>query len=248
MAKTIVGLFDTFSEAQNVVQDLINSGFDRSKVSLVANDASGEYSKGYNGGTTTGATTVDDSLRGREYDRNDVGTGTDDVADHKTAEGAGTGAVAGTVVGGVLGLLVGVGALAIPGVGPVIAAGQLATVLGSTALGAGIGAAAGGLIGALVNLGVPEDDATYYAEGVKRGGSLVLVNAEDNNADKAYSIMQKHNAVDIKRRGEEWRESGWNDFDPNAQPYSSSEIESMRLSRTGNRAGVMDRDDQYPRA
>lgn len=221
MTKTVVGLFDTFSTAQTVVQDLVNAGFDRNKVSLVANDSKGEHANQHNDTTDT--------------------TNGETAGEKKTAEGAGTGAVAGTMVGGVVGLLVGFGALAIPGIGPVIAAGQLATVLGSAALGAGIGAAAGGLIGALVNLGVPEDEANYYAEGVRRGGSLVMVTADDDNAERAYQIMQDHDAVDIKRRGEDWKQGGWDRFDPNAQPYSSTDIDTMRTGYNN----VNDASEQY---
>jgi uncharacterized protein (TIGR02271 family) len=95
------------------------------------------------------------------------GTGT------QAAEGATTGALGGGVVGGVIGLLAGVGALAIPGIGPIIAGGALA----STLAGAGIGAAAGGLLGALVGMGIPEEDAKHFEEGFRQGGILVTVQA-----------------------------------------------------------------------
>jgi hypothetical protein len=95
------------------------------------------------------------------------GTGTE------AAEGAATGAIGGGVLGGVIGLLAGVGALAIPGVGPIIAGGTLA----STLAGAGIGAAAGGLLGALVGMGIPEEDAAHFDRGFRAGGTLVTVDA-----------------------------------------------------------------------
>src|SRR5215208_6844104 len=104
--------------------------------------------------------------RGRQ-DELIEGTGT------QAAEGAATGAIGGGVLGGVIGLLAGVGALAIPGVGPIIAGGTLA----STLAGAGIGAAAGGLIGALAGMGVPEEDARHFDQGFQAGGTLVTVNA-----------------------------------------------------------------------
>ncbi len=205
MAKTIVGLFDNFNEAQEVVQDLVDGGFERKNISIVANDAKGEYAK--------------------------MGAKGQDTGDN-AAEGAGTGAVGGTVVGGVLGLLVGIGALAIPGIGPILAAGPLAAALGSTALGAGIGAAAGGLVGALVGAGVPEEDANFYSEGVRRGGTLVTVNAGDDMAQDAYDIMQRHGAVDIDERGAQWKQSGWNKFDDKAKPYGKDEIETYRTQTT----------------
>src|SRR5690606_27549025 len=111
----------------------------------------------------------------------------------------------GGVIGGTAGLVAGMASLAIPGLGPIIAAGPIAAAL----TGAGVGAVAGGIIGALTNLGVHEDDAHYYAESVRRGGALVLVRAEDARAQLAADIMQQHNAVDIDQRAAEWRQAGW---------------------------------------
>jgi uncharacterized protein (TIGR02271 family) len=111
------------------------------------------------------------------------GTGT------QAAEGAATGAIGGGVLGGVIGLLAGVGALAIPGVGPIIAGGTLA----STLAGAGIGAAAGGLLGALVGMGVPEEDAEHFDRGFRAGGTLVTVDAKDR-ADEARSCLYESGA------------------------------------------------------
>ena len=102
----------------------------------------------------------------------------------QAAEDATKGAVGGGVVGGVIGLLAGVGALAIPGVGPIIAGGALA----STLAGAGIGAAAGGLLGALVGMGVPEEDARHFEQGFQQGGILVTVQAGDR-ADLARQAL-----------------------------------------------------------
>ena len=215
MAKTVVGLFDTFTEAQNVVQQLVNAGFDRNEISVLANDARGEFGM---------SRAVGDSS--------------------STAEGAGAGAVGGGVLGGVLGLLVGVGALAIPGIGPVLAAGPLAAALGtagaSTLVGAGIGAAAGGVIGALIGAGIPEDDANFYAEGVRRGGTLLLVKASDDMAQRAYDLMRSNGAVDIDQRSGDWRTSGWNRFDPNAEPYTATGDNAWeRSSKLGTAGGAV---------
>jgi uncharacterized protein (TIGR02271 family) len=106
------------------------------------------------------------------------GTGT------QVAEGAATGAVGGGVLGGVVGLLAGVGALAIPGIGPIVAGGALA----STLAGAGIGAAAGGLIGALAGMGVPEEDARHFERGFQAGGVLVTVEA-GAEAERARQVL-----------------------------------------------------------
>jgi uncharacterized protein (TIGR02271 family) len=102
----------------------------------------------------------------------------------KAGESAAAGAVGGGVLGGVVGLLAGVGALVIPGVGPIIAGGALATTLA----GAGIGAAAGGLLGALAGLGIPEEEARYYERGFREGGILVTVEA-DTRAAEARRIL-----------------------------------------------------------
>jgi hypothetical protein len=82
--------------------------------------------------------------------------------------------------------------------------------------GAGIGATAGGLISGLTRLGVPEDDANYYAEGVRRGGTLISVDASDERAERAVAIMKQHGAVEIDKRAAEWRDEGWSGFDSNA--------------------------------
>jgi len=102
----------------------------------------------------------------------------------KMEETAAAGAVGGGVLGGIVGLLAGVGALVIPGIGPIIAGGALA----STLAGAGIGAAAGGLIGALVGMGIPEEDARYYDSGLREGGILVTVDA-GADAERARRIL-----------------------------------------------------------
>lgn len=137
-----------------------------------------------------------------------------------TAAGAAGGATGGAMLGGLTGLLVGLAPLVIPGIGPVIAGGTLAGILGTTAAGAGLGAAAGGLVGALTNAGVPEEDANIYAEGIRRGGALLSVEADSEaDADRVAGIMNQYNVVNIDRRGEEYRQAGWTRFDPNAEPY-----------------------------
>jgi hypothetical protein len=203
MTRTVVAIFDSFESANDAVRELVDHGFSRDDVSLVASDTSGEY--------------------GRYLDTNrDMGT----METEHTKEGAGVGAGIGAVLGGLGGLLVGLGALAIPGIGPVIAAGPLAAALSGLA-GAGIGAVAGGvtggIIGALVDMGVPEETAQYYAEGVRRGGTLVTVRSSDEMTDRAVDILNRHNPIDINERAVQWRESGWTGFDPNARAYSATE-------------------------
>jgi uncharacterized protein (TIGR02271 family) len=136
-----------------------------------------------------------------------------------TLAGAGTGAA----IGGVAGLALAFAPLAIPGIGPILAAGPIAAAL----TGAGIGAVAGGLIGGLTRLGVPEEDAHYYAEGVRRGGILVTVAADDEReADDAVAILRRHGAVDIDQRASEWKKQGWKGrFDADLASAASSEAE-----------------------
>ena len=110
-------------------------------------------------------------------------------------EGAGTGAVLGGITGGVLGWLVGIGALAIPGIGPIVAAGALATTLG----GAAVGAVAGGLIGALVGAGIPEEDARSYETHVKEGRILITAQAATaQQAQEARDAFDRHRGSDVR--------------------------------------------------
>ena len=119
--------------------------------------------------------------------------------------GTGAGATFGTVVGGGAGLLAGLGLLAIPGLGPVVAAGWLA----STLVGAGVGAAAGGLVGALTDAGIEHGDADAYAEGVRRGGTLVTVRADETQLARATQILDVDGAVDLDERRTAWGKDGW---------------------------------------
>jgi hypothetical protein len=119
------------------------------------------------------------------------------------------GALAGGALGGLAGWLVGIGALAIPGVGPIVAAGPLAAAL----TGAAIGAAGGGLIGALTGAGVPEEEARWYDERVRGGGFLVTVNAH-GRYDEARSIMHEYGGHDYESGTTMTGYRGWNDASP----------------------------------
>ena len=112
----------------------------------------------------------------------------------KASEGASAGAITGGVIGGTLGLLVGIGTLAIPGLGPFIAAGPIMAALGGTAA----GATAGGIVGALVGLGIPESEAKIYESRIKEGGYLVAVHVQDNEvADICREVMTRNNLDDV---------------------------------------------------
>ena len=112
----------------------------------------------------------------------------------KAPEGIAAGAGTGAAVGGVLGWLVGIGALAIPGVGPLVAAGPIVAALA----GAGAAGAAGGLVGGLVGAGMPEIEAKRYAGRVRDGGCLVSVHCDDGEwADRAKDVLQTTGAQDV---------------------------------------------------
>ena len=126
---------------------------------------------------------------------------------------AGVGATGGTAAGGLAGLLVGVGALAIPGLGPIIAAGTFGSIVASTVVGAGIGAAAGGIAGSLVGMGLSKEEADLYSEGVKRGGILVTVKAEQDQVKQITDLFRRDNAADVNTRRQEWSQGGNNPGD-----------------------------------
>ena len=185
MAKrTIARLFDTSAAAHAAVNDLERAGFAHDDVTYMGNQ--GDQ-------TDLGVAA------------NDPDTTTTRTSTSTTETGAATGATLGTVVGGGAGLLAGIGAIAIPGVGPVVAAGWLIAAL----TGAGVGAAAGGLLGTLTTAGLGEESATTYTEGLRRGGHLVVVRAEESRAVEAERILESHHPVDVESRQEEWRAAGW---------------------------------------
>ena len=139
------------------------------------------------------------------------------------AEGAGTGAGIGAGVGGAAGLLAGLGLLAIPGLGPVVAAGWLA----STALGAAAGAATGGVVGALTQAGVSEEEAPLYAEGIRRGGALVTARVADADRTRFDAVLNQ-SAVNLGERRAAWQKAGWSTFDPASKPYGADEVRKER--------------------
>jgi len=120
--------------------------------------------------------------------------GTRDIVATKAPEGATTGAAAGGATGGVIGLLAGIGALAIPGVGPFIAAGPIMAALS----GAAVGAATGGVAGGLIGLGIPEIEAKRYEEKLRKGNYLIAVHADESeDVDRAKDIFKTVGAEDI---------------------------------------------------
>jgi hypothetical protein len=203
MTVTISRLYDDPQVAHRAVMDLEAAGIPASDISLVASNADNWYRE-------------DKKTAPRKVDRDHDGV--DD-----RAEGAGAGAGIGAALGGTAGLLAGLGIMAIPGIGPVVAAGWLA----ATAVGAVAGGAAGGIIGALTQSGVPKQEAELYAEGLRRGGTLVTARVPDGDRARCEAIMNQA-AVNIREREMAYREAGWTGFDPSAKPYSADQIRKER--------------------
>ena len=149
-----------------------------------------------------------------------------DVPDLAPQEGSATDAGAGAAIGGIAGFVGGIVALAIPGIGPIIAAGPLAAGI----MGAGIGAAAGGVVGALQSSGVPENDAARYAEAIRAGRVLITAQVRDDRVDDAVDILERAGAIDIEETGESIP-AGMRQSDPTpVRPATPATTEGARLT------------------
>lgn len=178
--QTLTALFDAYRDAADAVRRLEAAGVPHHDISLVSNDATHSQ---YYGAIPGDAGPMPDAQ----------------------VSATGTGASLGTLLGGGAGLLAGLGFLAIPGLGPVMAVGWLA----STLVGAGVGAAAGGLVGSLTDIGVSEVDAHAYAEGLHRGGTLLTVKADAALSARVSEILDHDTAVPMPTREGGWRGAGW---------------------------------------
>ncbi len=241
MTTIVSRLFDTYEHARRAVQDLEASGVPHTDISIVASNADNRYGTGTLTGGTTGTyaegTPVTSDL-GEPLTAPGATPGltTGEAMDATAAEstGAGAGATIGTILGGGAGLLAGLGLLAIPGVGPIVAAGWLI----ATVTGAGVGAAGGGILGSLVGAGVPEEHAHVYAEGVRRGGALVTVRADDAQRGTIEQIMNRYTPVDPDARAAEYRAGGWSRFDENAPAYAAGGAPTMGTPATTDAAAA----------
>jgi hypothetical protein len=203
MTKTITRVYDDYLAAENTVRDLKAAGLGDSHIGIVASNAEGWHKPG--GGAV-------DPKHDKDRD------GKDD-----RAEGAATGGGVGTILGGAAGVAAGLGMLAIPGIGPVVAAGWLAA-LASGAVGGGV---VGGLIGALVESGTSKENAELYAEAVRRGGAIVTAKVGDDDVVRYTEIMDR-NALNVMAREPVYRSSGWKGFDPDAATYDADQIRRER--------------------
>ena len=223
MAKAVTRLFDSHSEALSAVGDLEAAGIAQDSISIVSNNADNRHGDHQHSG------------------RGPLQSG----GDNDAAEGAGKGATTGGLIGGAGGLLAGLGMLAIPGLGPVVAAGWLVSTAVGAAVGAAAGGAAGGLLGALKDAGHSDEEANVYAEGVRRGGTLVSVKVEPDQMALAEEILNGRRGVEATARGQQYRDGGWDGFDPAAEPYSADQVATARLTSGEGRsfAGGSSQDD-----
>ncbi len=191
LKRTITRLFDTQSQAESAIRELEALGIPVHNLSIVAGRSSAERTRAF----------------AREHENDD-----------DTAEGAGKGAATGGIIGGGAGLLAGLGLLVIPGIGPVVAAGWLASMAVGAVAGAVAGGATGGLLGALNDAGVSEGDAHVYAEGVRRGGTLVSARVEEADVGSVEAALSRQSGNDAVARGAVYREEGWTSSDEKTAP------------------------------
>jgi hypothetical protein len=168
--KRAVGVFSSRREAETALHELRASGFSMDKVNVVSKNAAREGEI--------------------------AGVDVNDRTGNKADEGATAGAVTGGALGGLGGLLVGLGALAIPGIGPVMLAGAAATAVATALSGGAIGAAAGGLVGALAGLGIPEERANVYNDRLSSGDYLVFVDGTETEIQRAEAILSHRGIQD----------------------------------------------------
>ncbi|MGA7952176.1 MAG: DUF1269 domain-containing protein [Gloeobacterales cyanobacterium] len=166
--KRSLGTYSTANEVEHALTQLRDAGFHMNDVSILVKNDENEPDK-------------------------IAGVAVKDTVGNQAGKGAATGAITGGTIGGITGLLVGIGALAIPGIGPVITAGATGTAIATALSGGAIGAAAGGLVGALVGLGIPRERAEVYDSVLRQGGYLVVVDGTQEELNEAHSILQHTN-------------------------------------------------------
>jgi len=203
MTKTLTRVYNDYASAELAVRELNDAGLGDSHIGIVASNAEGWHKPG--GG---------DVNPKHDKDRD----GKDD-----RSEGAVTGGGLGAIAGGAAGVAAGLGMLAIPGIGPVVAAGWLAALATSAAA----GGATGGIIGALAESGTSKENAELYAEALRRGGAVVTAKVPDDEYQKYADIMDR-SAFDIAAREAAYHASGWNGYDPAASAYSAEQVRSER--------------------
>jgi len=204
MTRTVARLFNNYDNAERAVGELRRLGVADDDVSLIASNENGVHS-------------------------HRVRDGKPDTAGEEAAEDAGKGAEFGALAGGLGGVVLGVGMIAIPGLGPAVAFGWLVSAAvgaaGGALGGAVIGGAAGGLVGALAHAGVHEEDAHVYTEGVRRGGTLVSARVPDDLVGAAEAILDSTNGSRAGALGRQYREEGWS---PRYEPADAARLGNDR--------------------
>jgi len=177
MSKTVVGVFGSKERAERAIDELKNFGIRRDEISVVTRDEAREHERhrGEGGQTQTRS----------------GGAGSDDLVDiNYGGQDVGSGVTWGGGLGGLAGILAGAGALAVPGIGPVLAAGPLAAVLS--------GAVTGGIAGGLLDYGVPEERGQEYERRIREGDVLAVVRTGDDRADRVADIMRRNGGEDVE--------------------------------------------------
>jgi len=172
MAKTVVSLFGTREQAEKAIRELRNRGFEK-EISVIAKDE-GKQARGRD-------IEAGEEFAGRENETNKAAFGGDTLAD---------GGATGGILGGLAGLAMGAGALTIPGLGPIIAAGPIAGMLS--------GIAGGGIAGALVDWGIPQERGQFFEEEVRKGNVLVSVSSDNQRADEAAEILRRFGGKEVE--------------------------------------------------
>lgn len=191
MTKAIFGLATNEEQAGRIVDRLLSSGFSNEDISILSPDRNKDKIRT----NERGDVEYQDSTIPQNVKKGNLTT----EKHSKAPEGGVTGAATGGILGGSLGLLAGIGALAIPGLGPFIAAGPIMAALSGSAVGGSVGL----LIGALIGSGIPEYEAKKYEKGLKEGNILISVHTNNDEERKdATEIMKKEGAKDISSTSE----------------------------------------------
>ena len=186
---TVVGLFESRAQAVEAVAALKKARFPADDMSIVMRDSGQAADVAVDAGIT-----------------------------ESSGDAAATGAIGGGLLGGLAGLVLGAGALAIPGIGPIIAAGPIAAML----TGGALGAATGGIVGALTEAGVPEEEATHYQSGVERGGILLSVKVPDGREAEAREVLEHTGPHDIDYHRSKWEKDPEYRYDIEAAPVAAA--------------------------
>ncbi|MHB0885044.1 MAG: hypothetical protein ACYC41_04105 [Bacillota bacterium] len=180
--KTVVGVFKSRSQADKAIDELQEKGFKKSEINVVAKSqgSQGQGPQGNFGSTSRGGGMTNQGGGGNQ------GGGSMSYGNEDVSEGVTTGGT----LGGLAGLLAGAGALAIPGIGPLLAAGPIAGLL--------TGAVTGGVAGGLLDYGIPEESGRHYEQQVKQGSILALVKTSENKVNEAALIFRQNGATDVE--------------------------------------------------